>query len=57
MHKRVVSAGGHTIEELKRRVCANKLPFGVSGIVTWKVEKLHNEINEKVKCEIMKSTL
>jgi hypothetical protein len=53
----VVSAGGHTIEELKRRVRADKLLFGVSGIATWKVEKLHNGINEKAKCEIVKSTL
>jgi hypothetical protein len=49
MHKRVVSAGGHTIEELKRRVRLDKLPFGVSGIATWKVEKLHNRINEREK--------
>jgi hypothetical protein len=53
----VVSAGGHTIEEMKRRVRGDKLLFGVSGIATWKVEKLHNGINEKVKCEIVKSTL
>jgi hypothetical protein len=53
----VVSAGGHIIEELKRRVRADKLLFGISGITTWKVEKLHNRINEKEKCEIMKSTL
>jgi hypothetical protein len=43
----VVSAGGHTIEEMKRRVRVDKLLFGVSGIATWKVEKLHNGINEK----------
>ena len=49
MHKRVVSAGGHTIEELKRRVRADKLPFGISWITTWKVKKLLNEINEKEK--------
>jgi hypothetical protein len=57
MHKHVVSAGGHTIEEMKRRVHENKLPFVVSGIATWKVKKLHNGINEKAKCEIVKSTL
>jgi hypothetical protein len=57
MHKCMVSAGGHTIKEMKRRVCADKLPFGVLGIATWKVEKLHNGINEKEKCEIMKITL
>jgi hypothetical protein len=56
MHKHVVSADGHTIEELKRRVRADKLPFGILGIETWKVEKLHNGIDEKEKCEIMKST-
>jgi hypothetical protein len=49
MHKRVVSAGGHIIEEIKRRVCADKLLFDILGIVTWKVEKIHNGINEKDK--------
>ena len=53
----MVSAGGQTIEELKRRVRADKLIFGVSGIATWKVEKLHNGIKEKAKYEIVKSTL
>jgi hypothetical protein len=53
----MVSTGGHTIKELKRRVRADKLFFGVSGIATWKVEKLHNRINKKAKCEIMKSML
>jgi hypothetical protein len=38
----VVSVGDHTIEELKRRVRTDKLLFSVSGIATWKVEKLHN---------------
>jgi hypothetical protein len=55
--KPVVSASGHTIEELKRKVHPDKLLFGVSGIATWKVEKLHNRIDEKAKCEIVKSTL
>jgi hypothetical protein len=45
----VVSASGHTIEEMKRRVHADKLLFDVSGIGTWKVEKIHNGINEKSK--------
>jgi hypothetical protein len=53
----LVSADGHTIEELKRRVRADKLLFSVSRIATWKFEKLHNGINEKVKCEIMKRML
>jgi hypothetical protein len=46
MHKRVVSAGGHTIEEMKRRVRADKLLFGVSGIATWRVEMPHLQIHE-----------
>jgi hypothetical protein len=46
MHKHVVSAGGHTIEELKRRVRADKLLFGVSGIATWRVEMPHLQIHE-----------
>jgi hypothetical protein len=57
MHKRVVSAGGHTIEELKRRVRADKLLFGGSGIATWKVEKLHSGINEMLKYEIKASLM
>jgi hypothetical protein len=46
MHKHVVSAGGHTIEEMKRRVRADKLLFGVSGIATWRVEMPHLQIHE-----------
>jgi hypothetical protein len=46
MHKRLVSAGGYTIEEMKRRVHADKLLFGVSGIATWRVEMLHLQIHE-----------
>jgi hypothetical protein len=46
MHKRVVSTGGHTIEEMKRRVRADKLLFGVSGIATWRVEMPHLQIHE-----------
>jgi hypothetical protein len=53
----VVSAGGHTIKEMKRRVREDKLLFEVLGIMTWKVEKLHNGINKKEKCEIVKRTL
>jgi hypothetical protein len=52
MHKHVVSVGGHTIKEMKRRVRANKILFGGSGIATWKVEKLHSGINEMPKYEI-----
>ena len=49
----VVTACGHVEEGPS----ADKLRLGISGIVTWKVKKLHNGINEKAKCEIMKSTL
>ena len=47
MHKHVISAGGHTIEEMKRGVCADKILFGVSGIATWRVEMPHLQIHEK----------
>ena len=53
----VVSAGGHTIKEMKRRVRVDKLLFGILGITTWKVEKLHNGINEKEKCKIVKKNV
>jgi hypothetical protein len=46
MHKHVVSTGGHTIEELKRRVRADKILFSVSGIATWRVEMPHLQIHE-----------
>jgi hypothetical protein len=46
MHKHMVSVGGHTIEELKRRVHVDKLLFGVSGIATWRVKMPHLQIHE-----------
>jgi hypothetical protein len=46
IHKCVVSVGGHTIEELKRRVREDKLLFGVSGITTWRVEMPHLQIHK-----------
>ena len=42
----VVSAGGYTIEELKRRVRADKILFGVLGIATWRVKMPHLQIHE-----------
>jgi hypothetical protein len=46
MHKRMVLVDGHTIEELKRRVRADNIIFGVSGIATWRFEMPHLQIHE-----------